>query len=155
MADPQWLTEREQRAWQGFLSMQEEVMRRLNRQLLLDSGLSEPEYAILATLSEDAESRLRIFELRDHLRWEKSRLTHLLSRMIKRGLVERHPCMADSRGAYVTLTVEGREAIQAASPLHVAYVRRSFIDALSPLQLDALATISEAVLTHQRDEPEE
>ncbi|MFD7438810.1 MarR family winged helix-turn-helix transcriptional regulator [Streptomyces sp. NPDC059861] len=155
MADPEWLTEREQRAWQGFLTMREEVTRRLNRRLLLDSGLSEPEYAILATLSEDAEGHLRIFELRERLMWEKTRLTHQLSRMIKRGLVERQPCTDDPRGAYVALTAKGRENIQGAAPLHVAYVRRSFIDALSPVQLDALATISETVLKHQRDNPEE
>ncbi|AWS43609.1 MarR family winged helix-turn-helix transcriptional regulator [Streptosporangium sp. 'caverna'] len=153
MADPEWLTEREQRAWQGFLTMREEVTRRLNRRLLLDSGLSEPDYAILATLSEASEGHLRILELRERLMWEKTRLTHQLSRMIKRGLVERRP--PDPRGTYVALTAKGRETILAAAPLHIAYVRRSFIEALSPVQLDALAAISETVLKHQRGNPEE
>ncbi|WP_329138663.1 MarR family winged helix-turn-helix transcriptional regulator [Streptomyces sp. NBC_01476] len=146
MTESEQLNERERRAWYGFLTMQEDLRRHMNRQLLRDSGLSLADFAVLSSLSLQPEGSLRVFELRELLRWEKTRLTHQLSRMIARGLVERRPCAEDSRGNHVALTEEGREAIDKAVPLHVNHVRRVFLDVISPRQLDALAALSEAVL---------
>lgn len=61
------------------------------------------------------------------LGWEKSRLSHQLTRMVKRGLVERTECADDRRGAYVAVTGAGREAITTAAPRHVDDVRRLFL----------------------------
>ncbi|MEV5386246.1 MarR family winged helix-turn-helix transcriptional regulator [Streptomyces sp. NPDC052721] len=152
MTDPEELNERERRAWYSFLAMQEDLHRHMNRQLLRDSGLSLSDFAVLSALTHDSDGSLRIFELRERLRWEKTRLTHHISRMISRGLIERRPCAEDSRGAVVALTPEGRDAIDKAAPLHVIDVRRTFLDAVSPRQLDALAALSEAVLESIREQ---
>ena len=146
MSEPNWLNERELRAWRAFLAMQEDVRRHVNRQLVRDSGLSAADYAVLAALSDVPGNSVRVFELRELLRWEKTRLTHQLSRMVERGLVERRACSDDPRGQLVAMTEEGRAANVRAAPGHAAYVRRMFFDALSPRQVDALATLSEAVL---------
>ncbi|KOV52817.1 hypothetical protein ADL00_35805 [Streptomyces sp. AS58] len=151
MTDPAELSERERRAWHGFLTMQEDVRRHLNRQLLQNSGLSLPDYAVLSTLAVQPDESLRVFELRERLRWEKSRLTHQISRMISRGLLERRTCAEDTRGSHVALTPQGRESISKATPLHLGDVRRTFLDAVSPRQLDALAALSEAVLENIRE----
>ncbi|MEV5910549.1 MarR family winged helix-turn-helix transcriptional regulator [Streptomyces chartreusis] len=152
MTESQQLNERERRAWYGFLTMQEDLRRHMNRQLLRDTGLSLTDYAILSSLSQHPDGSLRMFELRELLRWEKTRVTHQISRMISRGLVERRPCAEDNRGNHVALTEEGREAITKATPLHVDYVRRVFLDVVSPRQLDALAALSEAVLGNLEEE---
>src|SRR5690606_35907892 len=89
---------------------------------------------------------MRVFELGDELQWETSRLSHHLTRMERRGLVRREKCPTDQRGAYIVLTDAGRDAIVAAAPRHVEDVRRYFIDAMTPEQLDELATIAERVL---------
>ncbi|GGN62209.1 MarR family transcriptional regulator [Streptomyces albiflavescens] len=150
------LSERERRAWYGFLGMQEDLRRHLNRQLLRDSGLSLADFSVLSGLSNQPDGSLRIFELRELLRWEKTRLTHQISRMISRGLLERRPCAEDNRGSHVTLTEEGRAVIDKAAPLHIADVRRTFLDAVSPRQLDTLAALSEAVLESiEENEPAE
>ncbi len=146
MTDPGWLDPREARAWRGHVRLQAELSARLNRHLQRDSGLSDPDYGVLAVLSEAAGGRLRSFELRTMLGWEKSRLSHHVARMERRGLVTRRECPTDARGAFVVITDEGRDAIEEAAPRHVAAVRRYFIDLLSPEQLDALGDISEAVL---------
>jgi alkylhydroperoxidase family enzyme len=44
------------------------------------------------------------------------------------------------------LTATGRSAIEAAAPFHVEQVRRWFLAALTPEQLEALTQISDAVL---------
>jgi hypothetical protein len=46
MAGPEWLSERERRAWSGFLTMREDLRRHVNRQSPRDCGLSEADYAV-------------------------------------------------------------------------------------------------------------
>ncbi|HLU42436.1 MAG TPA: MarR family transcriptional regulator [Microthrixaceae bacterium] len=145
-AQVRWLDEREQRAWRGLIRMQAQLDAHLRRSLVRDSGLSDADYDVLVHLSEAPEDRLRIFELVRALQWEKSRLSHQLRRMEQRGLLERSECPTDGRGAFVSLTPEGRAAIEAAAPRHVAEVRRHFVDVLTPEQLDVLGDIAEAVL---------
>jgi len=145
-AQVRWLDEREQRAWRGLIRMQAQLGAHLRRSLVRDSGLSDADYDVLVHLSEAPEDRLRIFELVRALQWEKSRLSHQLRRMEQRGLLERSECPTDGRGAFVSLTPEGRAAIEAAAPRHVAEVRRHFVDVLTPEQLDVLGDIAETVL---------
>lgn len=147
MTQPNWLGEREQRAWRGYLALQAEVQRRIARQLQRETGLTSAEYAVLVGLSEAPGGRLRVFQLRHAAEWEKTRLTHQITRMAARGLVVREPCIDDPRGAFVVLTEAGWDAISAAAPRHVAHVRHWFFDALRPEQIDALVDISAAVLS--------
>jgi len=147
------LNERERRAWYGFLTMQEDIRRHMNRQLIREAGISLADFAVLSVLRQTPETPLRVFELREALRWEKTRLTHQISRMVSRGLVERQSCVEDSRGSHVALTEKGRALIDKAGPLHLRYVRRFFIEVLSPRQLDTLAALSEAVLENLKEDP--
>ncbi|MCE3555413.1 MarR family transcriptional regulator [Pseudonocardia sp. RS11V-5] len=140
-----WLDEREQRAWRGYLAMQAQLQARLHRRLQADSGLSYADFDVLVALT-DRDERVRVLELAEALQWEKSRLSHHLSRMQKRGLVEREECADDARGAFVVLTPEGRRAIEEAAPAHVEAVRELMFDGLDADQVDALAGIAETVL---------
>ncbi len=133
--------------------MERRLSGRVARELQRETGLSGADYEVLVNLSEAPEGRLRAFQLGGATGWEKSRLSHHITRMEDRGLVRREACASDSRGAFVVLTVAGREAIEAAAPRHVEHVRRWFVDALTPEQLDALAAISEAVLAKLGDDP--
>jgi DNA-binding MarR family transcriptional regulator len=152
--EPRWLDEREALAWRGFISMQTQLLRRLARQLQRDTGLSEADYEVLVQLSEAPAGRQRVFELGQATQWEKSRLSHHLTRMVQRGLVVRETCPTDSRGSFVALTEAGRHAIDDAAPKHVEQVRRWFIDVLGPDQIEALAEISQAVLERLAADPE-
>ena len=60
--------------------------------------------------------------------------------------MDKVPCDADRRGAYVVVTTSGREQLEAAAPGHVAAVRRLFIDHLTDEGLDTIAEAAEAVL---------
>ncbi len=94
---------------------------------------------VLAELSDRPENRARFSELGQQLGWEKSRVSHHIARMEKRGLVERVKCVTDLRGAFIAITDAGRAAISAAAPAHVETVRRHCIDLLTPQQLKTLA----------------
>jgi DNA-binding MarR family transcriptional regulator len=148
MTTPRWLTPQEARAWRGYTRMRVQLQARLDRALARHSGLSDPDYGILVHLSEAPDGRLRPYQLCETLQWEKSRLSHQLTRMAKRGLVAREDCPTDARGAFVVLTPAGRAAIEAAAPAHVEDVRHHLIDVLAPEQLEALADIAETVVAH-------
>ncbi|MEV4140549.1 MarR family winged helix-turn-helix transcriptional regulator [Dactylosporangium sp. NPDC049742] len=148
MTDPNWLDEREQRAWRGFLAVNAAVRGRIARQLQQETGLSSADYAVLVSLSEAPGGRLRVFQLRVAADWEKTRLTHQITRMTARGLVAREPCADDPRGAFVVLTEAGWDAITAAAPRHVEHVRHWFFDALGPEHVEALIDLNETVTRH-------
>ena len=118
----------------------------LTRQLAADSNLSYPDYVVLVALTDHDDDRMRLFELGAALGWEKSRLSHHVTRMTKRGLVTKEKCDVDRRGAFVVATNRGRSEIEAAAPGHVATVRRLFIDRLTTQQIDAVGEAAEAVL---------
>lgn len=146
MAETRWLNEQEARAWRQFMVMTSRLRRSLGAELQRDTGLSDGDYEVLIVLSEAQDGRLRPSEIGGAIQWEKSRLSHHLTRMEQRGLVRRMPCKTDNRGALVAMTAAGRRALERAAPKHVEHVRRVFLDALTGEQVAALGEISEAVL---------
>jgi DNA-binding MarR family transcriptional regulator len=141
-----WLDEEELNAWRGLQLMQNQLSAALGRELTESSGLSYVDYLVLAALTDRPEGRMRAFELGKELGWEKSRVSHHISRMSERGLVERQKCSEDRRGAHIAITKLGRKVIEGAAPAHVASVRRRFLDRLSREEVHALASISATVL---------
>lgn len=149
---PRWLDEHEQTVWRAFLDMHARLTARLNRELVEQSGISVADFSVLVQLSEHPEGRMRVLELARSLRWEKSRLSHQLTRMQQRDLVRRSNCSEDRRGAFVTLTDAGRATVERAAPAHVDGVRRYLFDQLTPAQVDALGEVARAVTDRLADD---
>ncbi|MFP5019486.1 MarR family winged helix-turn-helix transcriptional regulator [Pseudonocardia phyllosphaerae] len=126
--------------------MQSRLQAELHRRLQAESGLSISDFDVLVALTDRPDERCRVMELATTLDWEKSRLSHHLARMQKRGLVTREDCDDDGRGNYVVLTDAGRDAIVAAAPGHVETVRELVFDAVGEDDVDAMARIADAVL---------
>lgn len=124
-----WLNDEEAALWRTFLALEGRLHLEIQRDLKTSSGLTEPEFEVLVHLSE-ADGPLRMTALADELRWERSRVSHQVTRMAKRGLVERTSCPEDGRGAFVSPTAQGTREIELAAPSHVATVRRAFLDRL-------------------------
>lgn len=142
MSTSDWLTADEERAWRGYRRMITVLESRLARDLAEQSGLSMTDYEVLSTLSEAEDHRWRITELAERMCWSPSRLSHHLTRMERRGLVERDPCATDGRGMFVRLTDGGMAALIAAAADHVAAVRRHLFDHLDDDAVRALAGLS-------------
>lgn len=126
--------------------MQTALVGRLSARLQQDSALSSADYSVLVALSEAPGGRARAVALSRETGWEKSRLSHHLSRMEQRGLLRRQECQESSRYCDIVLTDAGGTAIEAAAPCHVAHIRKWFIDAMTPEQLTAFGAICEAVV---------
>lgn len=145
MGEVRWLDEREASAWRAVRDLGQPLWTALGRDLQRDSGLSMADYQVLVVLSAAPEGRLAYRELADATDWEKSRLSHHITRMEQRNLVQREGCAEDGRSANIVITGGGRAAIDRAAPGHVASVRRLLIDRLTSEQVDALAAIGAAV----------
>ncbi|TDC76651.1 MarR family winged helix-turn-helix transcriptional regulator [Streptomyces hainanensis] len=151
---PRWLNPEEKAAWDSFIRMREALVGRLPRRARAGSGVSAADYIVLANLTGRGHGRMRFLDLARSVEWEKSRMSHQVTRMAKRGLVAREECPDDGRGAFVVATPAGYKAIEEAPPPHVEHVRRLFVDALTPSQLSALARISQRVLDHMEKRPD-
>lgn len=141
-----WLSDDEQAVWRAFLTVHSELDARLGRNLQASGELSLPEFAVLVHLSESPDEQLRVQALADVLQWQKSRLSHQLTRMERRGLIVRQACPQDRRGSFAVLTDAGREVLNKVAPDHVEQVRRIVFDALTPAQVRALGSACNAVL---------
>ncbi|WP_328875948.1 MarR family winged helix-turn-helix transcriptional regulator [Streptomyces sp. NBC_00287] len=148
-----WLTAEEQHAWRCFVRLQERLGGRLARRMQSESKLSAADFQVLVQLTDVPEGRQRFLDLSQALEWEKSRMSHHIARMTKRGLVTREECPEDGRGAFVVITPAGRQAIEAAAPLHVEAVRSLFLDHVTPAELRTLAQISERVVAQLDEDP--
>lgn len=146
MAGPRWLDEREAHLWHGYRHLNQRLYGALEDQLLRDAGLSAADYHVLVPLSEAPTGVLRARDLGNEIGWDRSRLSHHVSRMEKRGLVVREECSEDGRGSMVRLTAAGRKAIEGAAPEHTETVRRFFFDLLSDHELDTLTRVFDRLL---------
>jgi DNA-binding MarR family transcriptional regulator len=141
-----WLTTQEQHLWRNWLKLNTELAATLQRELHHDAGLSMPDYEVLVHLTDNPAGRIRVTELAALLQWERSRVSHHIKRMERRGLVERAECAEDGRGAWVVITPQGHAAIKQAAPGHVTAVRRLMFDVLSEEEKADLAAVIDKLL---------
>ena len=127
--EPRWLSDKEQAFWRKFLLAMRKVQHGIDRDLQTSHGLTTPEFAVLVNLSEampDQEMRLR--DLCLALDWGRSRTSHQVTRMEKRGLLSKRKCPEDGRGIVIGITEDGMSRLVAAAPDHVESVCRIVFD---------------------------
>jgi DNA-binding MarR family transcriptional regulator len=146
-SDTPWLSEREERVWRGWLRLNAELSATLQRELQDDAGLSLQDYDVLVHLTDSPDGRIRVTDLARMLFWERSRVSHHVTRMQRRGLVDRVECPEDGRGAFIAVTPAGRTAIEQAAPGHVRGVRRLLFDGLTADEIDGLGAAVDKLLT--------
>jgi DNA-binding MarR family transcriptional regulator len=139
------LTAEQQRAWLVYMRVQQRLTYEMNRQLQADSDLSLPDYDVLNALRYSPGGRMRISGLAARIGWERSRLSHGVRRLEKRGLVVCRPAPADRRATEITLTDQGWDEITSASRGHIDLVRRLFFEGLPGELLEPLTAGLESV----------
>ncbi|MCX6421416.1 MAG: MarR family transcriptional regulator [Actinobacteria bacterium] len=143
---PRWLNDSEQRAWRAWIASSQLLLDRLSRDIHAQHGLTMADYEILVRLSESADHRVRMSDLADRTLASRSRLSHQIDRMEKRGFVLREQCTDDKRGQFAVLTETGWQTLVAAAPDHVESVRTHLVDVLSPAEFAALGVACEKIL---------
>jgi DNA-binding MarR family transcriptional regulator/GNAT superfamily N-acetyltransferase len=150
--DTPWLSHEQLGAWMGFVAVMELLPAALDQQLQRDADLTLFDYMVIAMLSERDSRTLRMSVLASATNASLPRLSHVVSRLEKRGLVARCPSAEDRRATDVRLTDAGFDHIVAAAPGHVRTARRLVIDALTDEQVAELDEISRVLLA--RVDPE-
>lgn len=134
------LSPRELRIWHAFLFMNEDVLSRVGRDISQATGLSGPEFGVLSRLAAVGKGEMRQQALARVMNWDKSRLSHQLTRMNQRALIERRS--TDGNTVLVVLTGLGREKLEAARPVHAESVRRNLLSRLTQEQTDTIVRVS-------------
>jgi DNA-binding MarR family transcriptional regulator len=134
------LSPHELRVWHAFRLMGEDVMERVGRDIAQATGLSGPDFGVLSRLAGIGKGEMRQQALAKAMGWDKSRLSHHLTRMQTKKLVER--LNADSRTVLVVLTKEGRARLEVARPIHAESVRRNLLSRLSVEQIETIVRVS-------------
>jgi DNA-binding MarR family transcriptional regulator len=96
---------------------------------------------ILATLSDAPDTSMRMSELARSTATSPSRLSHAVAALEQRGWVARRPCPQDRRGQIAALTAAGRQVLEQTAPGHVAQVRTTVLDPLTPTEVEQLSTL--------------
>jgi DNA-binding MarR family transcriptional regulator len=142
---PRWLTPAELETWQQFGLMLHRLPTALDAQLQQDAHLSYLEYYALAGLSDQPDRRMRMSDLAVLANAEQSRLSHMISRLERRGFVRREPDPTNGRYTIAILTDAGYAHVAEAAPGHVALVRDLVFDVLDPAELNSLRTAAEKI----------
>jgi DNA-binding MarR family transcriptional regulator len=139
------LTPSQQWTWLQYMQVYHRLEYEMNRQLQTDSGVSLGDYTVMNAVSQAPQGRTQLTALATVIGWERSRLSHHLVRMERRGLVQRIPSATDRRSTDVALTAAGWDLLREAAPVHAAWVRQAFFGDLEPDQESALGAVLAAV----------
>ena len=138
-----WLDDDERQAWLKLAGVMLKLAPALDSQLLRDSDMTHFEYLCLAMLSESDDDRtLSMSELAGRVNASLSRLSHVVTKLERRGWVCRAPSPASKRVTLVRLTEEGWKVLVAAAPGHVETVRDLVFEDLAPEDVRALHRIA-------------
>jgi DNA-binding MarR family transcriptional regulator len=137
-----WLDDDELRAWLKLAGVMLKLSPALDSQLQRDCDLTHFDYLCLAMLSESDDHTLPMSELASRTNASLSRLSHVISKLEKRGWVARTPSPHSRRVTLVSLTEEGWKVLVDAAPGHVETVRSLVFDDLSREDVAALERIA-------------
>jgi DNA-binding MarR family transcriptional regulator len=107
------------------------------------------EYGVLYALSAAADG-LRMSDLCDDVLLTQAGMSRLVSRLEKRGLVERRDDPDDARAQRIRLTTRGLEEQRRVGRAHARHVATAMTRALGPAQLETVIELSRALLAVSR-----
>lgn len=151
MTEPRWLNADERRAWLALLSINTLLPAALDTQLQAAGKLSLFDYNVLAMLSEAEGRFLPMSELAARTSASLSRLSHVVTKLQRRGWVEREAHPGDARVTVAHLTESGMDTIVSLAPGHVGAVRALMLDAMTDDDVADLARIGEKIVARLDD----
>jgi DNA-binding MarR family transcriptional regulator len=152
MTEPRWLNADERRAWLALLSINTMLPAALDNQLHTAGKLSLFDYNVMAMLSEAEGRFLPMSELAARTSSSLSRLSHVVTKLEKRGFMQRRPHPGDARVTTAHLSDAGIAALVALAPGHVEAVRAKFLDALTERDVSDLARIGEKIVARLNED---
>jgi DNA-binding MarR family transcriptional regulator len=108
--------------------------------------MSHFEFSVMVALSRQPGRSLQLKELAVVANGSLSRLSHVITRLERRGWVRRLSG-TKGRATHAELTDEGYRKLMAAGPIHFQEVRRLVFDLLTPEEVEALRRVASRINT--------
>jgi DNA-binding MarR family transcriptional regulator len=135
------LNHREWSAWLQLVSTFTLLPAALDSQLQREAGMSHFEFEVMVALSRQPDRSLQLKDLSLVANGSLSRLSHVISRLERRGWVRRSRGTR-GRATYAELTDVGYQKLMATGPIHLREVRRLVFDVLTPEEVKALKHVT-------------
>ncbi|MEO6143949.1 MAG: MarR family transcriptional regulator [Dermatophilaceae bacterium] len=148
--DVRWLDVQEMAAWHSFVVAGMHLFAALDRDLREALDLTLLDHGILLML-RNTPAGLTMGHLAAQFGTEASVITYRIERMERRGLAVRHRNRGDRRLVAVNITPAGESMCDAAGPVHVASVRRHFMDHVPRSALPVIAKVFSGIYTAQQE----
>jgi DNA-binding MarR family transcriptional regulator len=145
------LTPTEEALWRAVMRIVKVIPRHLDNDLIRGAGLTASEYTTIMHLSEAPKRELRMADLASATDLSASRMTRLVDDLQSRGFVTKTVSSRDARGNVAKLTPRGMTKLKSAWPVHLASVRRRFLDCLDPTAVGEVATALAGVAVQLED----
>lgn len=136
-----WLSHHEWSAWLQLVSTFTLLPAALDSQLQREAGMTHFEFGVMAALSRQPDRRLQLKDLAVVANGSLSRLSHVISRLERRGWVRR-ASGTKGRATHAELTDAGYRKLMATGPIHFREVRRLVFDVLTPDEVKALRQVT-------------
>jgi DNA-binding MarR family transcriptional regulator len=132
-------------AWSSLLRAHATLLRRLNTDLIKQTGLGLSDFDVLGQLAR-AGGQLRMTELADRAFSSRSGMTRRVDRLVIEGLVSRGNADGDGRGVVVGLTDAGLTRLKETTPVHMRGVAELFVAQLDDRELANLKRALDKVI---------
>jgi len=140
------LSASERELWDLFGSMRRHLDRALDAKMQEESTVTASECKVLLLVGDATGRGLSLKDIANRLAWEKSRVSHLISRMERRGLVDKTRHDDDNRASWITLTPDGIRVLAGAVRGRDTAAQRYFFDQLNAGDAELIAALSNRVL---------
>jgi DNA-binding MarR family transcriptional regulator len=151
MATVEPLSPNEEVLWRAVMRIVKVIPRHLDSDLIRGAGLTASEYTTIMHLSEAPNRELRMADLATATDLSASRMTRLVDDLQSRGLVTKTASSSDARGNVAKLTARGSAKLKSAWPVHLASVRRRFLDCIDNGAVAGVAKALAEVAAHLED----
>jgi len=136
------LTLAERRIWRSVLILADLLRFRVSSELKPVLEISRADHTVLLHLDEAPGRRMGQQQLATEMYWSRSRMSHQLTRMQARGLVER-ATHDGAQGVEISLTETGRRSVKRAELAHADAVRRHLFQLATEEELTALVRLAD------------
>lgn len=125
--------------WLQLIALSELLPAALDAQLRRDSNITHFEFGVLSLVQLAPLGALSPSDIAQTLNATLPRLSHVLARLEKDGLVTRTAAQQDRRSVEVRLTTQGRRVVVKATPAHIATAKSLVLDQFTDDELQVLA----------------
>jgi DNA-binding MarR family transcriptional regulator len=142
-----WLPEAQKAACRSIIRTASLLLSQLDRDLEKLHEVSLAEFDVLVALAEGPPEGVRMTSLAEMSLLSKSRLSHCVDRLEKKGCVQREKAPNDRRGLLARLTDAGSALVREIAPTHAMSMQRYLVDLLHQAELSHVAELSGRVST--------